>query len=100
MNKAEMIATVVDKMPVASLLEGMAEECAELAQGALKLARIIRGENPTPVTKEAAIQWVQEEIADLMLYIAVLREVGIEAEKCEVKKLTRWVERLNGIMDE
>lgn len=33
-----------------ALLEQLAEECSELAQAALKLARLERGENPTPKT--------------------------------------------------
>lgn len=35
-----------------ALLEQLAEECSELAQAALKLARLERGENPIPKTEE------------------------------------------------
>lgn len=40
---------IAEKLPVPALLEQLAEEAAELAQAALKYARILRGENPTPV---------------------------------------------------
>lgn len=33
-----------------AMLEQLAEEATELAQAALKAARILRKENPTPVT--------------------------------------------------
>ena len=35
-----------------AVLEGLAEECCELAQAALKLIRATDGENPTPVSEE------------------------------------------------
>lgn len=38
-----------------ALLELTAEECVELAHACLKLARVIRQENPTPVTSDEAI---------------------------------------------
>lgn len=39
-----------------ALLEQLAEECSELAQAALKLARKERGENPTPKTEEECVE--------------------------------------------
>lgn len=95
-----MIKRIAANMTQASVLEGLAEECAELAQGALKLARIIRGENPTTVTVQAAIQWVAEELTDVMVYASVLGEMGVKAEDSEMTKLTRWCERLAGVMEE
>ena len=40
---------IAEKIGQAALLEQTAEEAAELSHAALKLARILRGENPTPV---------------------------------------------------
>lgn len=45
-------------------LEQLAEECAELGHAALKLARILRGENPTPVPKALAVEKVMEEATE------------------------------------
>lgn len=39
---------VLDMIGTAALLEQLAEESAELAQAALKMARKLRNENPTP----------------------------------------------------
>ena len=39
---------VIRSLGEPALLEQLAEECSELAQAALKLARLERGENPTP----------------------------------------------------
>lgn len=39
---------VLEMIGTAALLEQLAEESAELAQAALKMARKIRNENPTP----------------------------------------------------
>lgn len=46
---------IIDEIGKAAMLEQLAEECTELAKAALKMARIIRNENPTPVTEEEAI---------------------------------------------
>ena len=43
---------ILNKIGEAAALEQLAEECTELAQSALKLARKIRGENPTPKSLE------------------------------------------------
>ena len=43
----------------------MAEEAAELAQAALKLARVLRAENPTPVTLEEAKMNLTAEFTDV-----------------------------------
>ena len=41
---------MIEKIGTPAMLEQLAEEAAELSQAALKLARVLRGENPTPVT--------------------------------------------------
>jgi NTP pyrophosphatase (non-canonical NTP hydrolase) len=47
-------------------LELLAEEAAELAKAALKLARKMRDENPTPKTMEECIENYNEEVMDVM----------------------------------
>lgn len=49
------------------MLEQTAEECSELAQACLKLARILRNENPAYITKSQAMGNLTEEMADVMV---------------------------------
>lgn len=48
-----------------AVLEQIAEEAAELAQAALKMARKKRGINPTPKTEDECLRGLLEEMADL-----------------------------------
>lgn len=76
----------------AAKLEALAEEASELSKAALKLARIYRNENPTPVTKEEAIDNLNEEIADVLVCVRSLREVSPEKIKeISDNKLARWI---------
>ena len=83
------------KVPEAALYEQLAEECVELAHAALKLARIKRGENPTPVSAEEAMSAVMEEYTDLRL-VAYVIEMGWDIEMFE-QKLLRWNKRLGEV---
>ena len=58
---------IIDIVGRAAIFEQLAEECSELAQASLKMARIIRGENPTPVTEREAFANVIEELSDVSL---------------------------------
>lgn len=58
---------MVEKVGRAAMLELLAEESAELSQAALKMARIMRGENPTPVTRMQAEKNLIEEYTDVRL---------------------------------
>lgn len=69
----------------AAMLEQLAEEAAELAQAALKLARIERGENPTPVSKEEAEENLREEYTDVY-QCAMELEIPVVWEQIEVKR--------------
>ena len=80
------------KVPEAALYEQLAEECVELAHAALKLARIKRRENPTPVSVEEAMGAVMEEYTDLRL-VAYVLEMGWDTDVFE-QKLLRWYNRL------
>lgn len=53
---------IIEEIGEAAMLEQLAEECTELAKAALKMARIIRKENPTPVTEKEAIANIRENI--------------------------------------
>ena len=56
---------MIEKIGTPAMLEQMAEEAAELAQAALKLARVLRAEHPTPVTLEEAKMNLTEEFTDV-----------------------------------
>lgn len=58
---------MLDKIGDAAMYEQLAEESSELCKAALKMARIIRGENPTPVTEMQARQDLIEEYTDVLL---------------------------------
>lgn len=80
-------------VPEPAILEQAAEECAELGQALLKLARILRNENPTPVTAETAVKNVIEELSDVALCMRVLRfapDISQEEYKCK-----RWINRVD-----
>lgn len=89
---------VVEEIGMAATLEQCAEECVELAHACLKMARILRGENPTPVNEETAIKRINEESADVMVCINAIVESGLlsyEAIDSEVMiKTDRWVNRI------
>ena len=56
-----------DRIGDAAMLEQLAEECAELGKASLKMARIIRNENPTPVTATEAQDAIIEEYTDIRI---------------------------------
>ena len=86
---------IKQKVSEAALYEQLAEECVELAHAALKLARIKRGENPTPVSAEEAMDAVMEEYTDLRL-VAYVLEMGWDVEVFE-QKLLRWHKRFGEV---
>lgn len=61
------MSSMCEKMGQAAVYELLAEECCEFAQAALKMARILRNENPTPVTPEQAMQHLTEEYSDVLI---------------------------------
>lgn len=75
----------------------LAEEASELCHAALKLERVLRGTNPTPVLEWDALLKVVDETADVFNAIEVL---GIEENFRgrivveQFEKMDRWVERI------
>ena len=87
-----MITLIKDLIGVAAVYEQLAEESAELSKAALKCARIVRGENPTPMTLEEALANLKEEYTDTVL---VADELGIRPDYAiYAEKLGRWYDRL------
>ena len=88
---------ITERIGAAAALEQLAEEAAELAHAALKMARVVRGENPTPVSEDEAYLNLQEEIGDVRLCIFALQDTygTFYTEKVEEEKLQRWHSRLD-----
>lgn len=98
--KASKEVTVMDQIGESAFLEQLAEECSELSQAALKLARKMRDENPTPKTYQECRDSLQEEMADVLLCIDQYmneQESDFTVWVYEIKKqkLERWKQRLN-----
>ena len=81
-----------------ALLDQLAEEASELTKAALKLSRILRGENPTPVTEQEAINDLIEEYSDV---IQCARELKLRQDEDQIRhKDIRWHDRIkNSILE-
>lgn len=94
-----------DNINCADQIGQLAEEAVELAHAALKLERVVRGTNPTPVTQIQATAKLCEEVADVLNTLEVLKIwPGTESIKViRDVKMDRWVDRIEekgGIADE
>ena len=89
---------LLEKIGEPAMLEQLAEECSELAQAALKKARILRRENPSPVTEEMANANLEEETADVLLCINELISAAeihmASVEKIMAAKRKRMIARM------
>lgn len=89
---------ILEMIGTAAMLEQLAEESAELAQAALKMARKIRNESPTPKSHTDCVANLQEEIADVELCISILPAALNDPAKVGrtmAAKHRRWNERLH-----
>lgn len=86
---------VIRSLGEPALLEQLAEECSELAQAALKMARLERGENPTPKTLDECFEEIIEEMADVKLCIWVVEAIRGFNLSCNCyRKRERWAQRI------
>lgn len=88
----DYITTIRDAVPIPALYEQLAEECTELAHAALKMARVMRAENPTPVSLDRALSNLYEEASDVHTVSKILNlrpDPHIVTEK-----LNRWYDRI------
>ena len=83
---------IVREIGSAAALEQLAEEASELTKASLKMARIIRGDNPTPVAYEEAYNNLVEEITDTKIACDILN-LSYSTEVYEYKT-NRWKKRL------
>lgn len=88
----DCIDHILEKVPKEDLYCQLAEEAAELAQAANKMARIIRGSNPTPKNESEVYKNVVEEFTDVFSVASVL---DIHVDDLILNyKLRRWSQRL------
>ena len=90
---------IVEHIGVPALLEQLAEECCELAQASLKMARKLRDENPTPKSIEDIRDNLVEEIADVDVCLDRIEDETdivdrVKLATIENDKKKRWRERL------
>lgn len=77
-------------LPIAAQLEQLAEECSEAAKEALKAARILRDENPTPENYEIVMGRLENELNDISNAADVLQVYALG----DPAKMFRWCMRL------
>ena len=85
---------MIKDLPITELLAGLAEECCELGQAALKYRRAVDGTNPTPMTIPEANENLVEEIADVLLYLSLIPHDEIRVSEIMYEKRERWKARL------
>ncbi len=105
MNSYAFIEMMEEDIGRPAMFEQLAEECCELAHASLKVARVLREENPTPISIEEAERNFIEESADVDLiktymdlymdYISMSNDESIKMyhDFTDVK-LERWRHRL------
>lgn len=86
---------MIEAIGSAAMLEQLAEEAAELAQAALKAARILRDDNPTPVTLPEACAAVIEEYTDVVQCAGEMG-LGIDFKQMQ-EKLERFKKRAKAV---
>ena len=96
MGGVQEVNQVIEAIGLPAVLEQCAEELAELTQAALKMARKLRGENPTPMTHAQAAEHLHEELGDVRLCLKGLDVAmgGDNTTAVEAEKLQRWLDRL------
>ena len=94
---------IVEAIGDPATFEQLAEECSELAHACLKMARVLRKENPTPIMSSEAQEMVIHEIADVALSIDTVmcgvhgmggRQGWDATDRWYDYKLNRWWNRL------
>lgn len=79
-----------------AVYEQLAEEAAELAQAALKCARILRNENPTPLKMDDCVGNLVEEATDVAVCLGEL-DIRTSPDIFKLKR-DRWVKRIEEML--
>lgn len=95
---------IAKEIGVPALLEQCAEECGELSHACLKMARKLRHENPTPMSKQKIFEHLNEETADVQLCIDALFKAGVltrdVVDSNKIVKAARWEQRMEEFKNE
>ena len=94
MGMTENIQKIRNELEPDEVCCGLAEECGELIQAALKYRRVITKKNHTPLKFDEAVDHLYEEAADVLLYIEVLGLNKHFLKQIMEQKAERWVKRL------
>lgn len=89
---------MINEIGEPAMLEMLAEELAECSHEALKLARVLRHENPTPRTEKEVRTSLREEWTDV---VQCAKELNLDVDwnQIEMKKRRfeeRWNEKMIG----
>lgn len=95
----ESIKQIREKVPVPDIFDQLAEEAAELAQAANKMARVMRGTNPANIDEREAIKRVVEEYTDVHVVAKDILELQVDGLQADYK-IDRWAKRLEEKSDE
>lgn len=88
----ESIKYIRNKMTRAELYGQLAEECAELAQAALKLQRLLMPLNKPRTDAQSCYAQLEEEVEDVLLCLQVL---GCSSNQAiAVYKANRWASNI------
>ena len=79
---------MINEIGEPAMLEMLDEELVECAHEALKLARVKRGENPTPRTEKEVRESLREEWTDA---VQCAKELSLDVKKKRFEE--RWRER-------
>lgn len=93
MDKLTPIEYVKENLGPREKLEGLAEECCELAQAALKTIRAAEGSNPTPISYDACMDKLTEETNDVLMVLTLLGKVPEYVTQGN-PKWARWANRI------
>lgn len=105
-GESAMEMNILTEIGDAAAYEQLAEECVELAHAALKMARVLRKENPTPVDESHARGKIFEELGDLMNALDVVEPMLLARaymsviEQYRGEKMKRWEERIRAAKKE
>lgn len=86
-------------IPEACMYDQLAEECTELAKAAMKMSRILREKNPTPITREQALADIEEEYTDVYHIAVVIFGMEPDMKQIEEKNI-RWCNRIHDKIQE
>ena len=85
-------------IPKAAVWEQLAEELGEMQHHAIKAARVLRGNNPTPCHLQDEMLESEKELGDVLNCVRLL---DLHHDETEMKlKMIRWWKRIKDSQEE